>query len=285
MNKNTNNLSLYKLFRKSKKYSIKWSNYFQVYEKKFSKYRNKKIKFVEIGVANGGSLFMWKNYFGKKAKIIGIDLNPNAKKLEKYGFKIYIGNQSDKKFWDKFYKKEGKIDLILDDGGHKNLQQISTVHHSIPFIRDGGKIIVEDTSTSYLKKEFNNPSKYSFINYSKKIIDIIHRRSPLLKKNLNIYAKKIFQIEFFESIVVFSIDSEKCYMNKEVSNEANNEWASDYRHNEYFGNIKNKLDKKYGTLNKRSFVRKIIRKVFYRNFLYNILDNLKIKTIFNDIEK
>ena len=285
MNKNTKNLSLYKLFRKSKKYSIKWSNYFQVYEKKFSRYRNKKIKFVEIGVANGGSLFMWKNYFGKKAKIIGIDLNPNAKKLEKYGFKIYIGNQSDKKFWDKFYKKEGKIDLILDDGGHKNLQQISTVHHSIPFIRDGGKIIVEDTSTSYLKKEFNNPSKYSFINYSKKMIDIIHRRSPLLKKNLNIYAKKIFQIEFFESIVVFSIDSEKCYMNKEVFNEANNEWASDYRHNEYFGNIKNKLDKKYGTLNKRSFVRKIIRKVFYRNFLYNILDNLKIKTIFNDIEK
>lgn len=285
MNKNTKNLSLYKLFRKSKKYSIKWSNYFQVYEKKFSRYRNKKIKFVEIGVANGGSLFMWKNYFGKKAKIIGIDLNPNAKKLEKYGFKIYIGNQSDKKFWDKFYKKEGKIDLILDDGGHKNLQQISTVHHSIPFIRDGGKIIVEDTSTSYLKKEFNNPSKYSFINYSKKMIDIIHRRSPLLKKNLNIYAKKIFQIEFFESIVVFSIDSKKCFINKEVSNEAINEWASDYRHNEYFGNIKNKLDKKYGILNKRSFVRKIIRKVFYRNFLYNILDNLKIKTIFNDIEK
>ncbi len=285
MNKNTKNLSLYKLFRKSKKYSIKWSNYFQVYEKKFSRYRNKKIKFVEIGVANGGSLFMWKNYFGKKAKIIGIDLNPNAKKLEKYGFKIYIGNQSDKKFWDKFYKKEGKIDLILDDGGHKNLQQISTVHHSIPFIRDGGKIIVEDTSTSYLKKEFNNPSKYSFINYSKKMIDIIHRRSPLLKKNLNIYAKKIFQIEFFESIVVFSIDSKKCFINKEVSNEAINEWASDYRHNEYFGNIKNKLDKKYGILNKRSFVRKVIRKVFYRNFLYNILDNLKIKTIFNDIEK
>ena len=117
------------------------------------------------------------------------------------------------------------------------------------------------------------------------MIDIIHRRSPLLKKNLNIYAKKIFQIEFFESIVVFSIDSKKCFINKEVSNEAINEWASDYRHNEYFGNIKNKLDKKYGILNKRSFVRKIIRKVFYRNFLYNILDNLKIKTIFNDIEK
>ena len=126
MNKNTKKLTIYKLFQNSKKYSVKWSGYFQVYEKILSEYRNKKIKFVEIGVANGGSLFMWRNYFGKKAEIIGIDLNPNAKKLERYGFKIYIGSQSDKKFWNKFYKKEGKIDIILDDGGHKNLQQIST---------------------------------------------------------------------------------------------------------------------------------------------------------------
>lgn len=284
MNKNTKKLAIYKLFENSKKYSVKWSNYFQVYENIFSKYRNKKIKFVEIGVANGGSLFMWQNYFGKKAKIIGIDLNPNAKQLEKYGFKIYIGSQSDKKFWDNFYKKEGKVDLILDDGGHKNLQQISTVHHSLPFVKNGGKIVVEDTSTSYLKKEFNNPSKYSFINYSKNIIDIIHRRSPLLKKELNIYAKKIFFIEFFESIVVFSIDSKKCFSNKEVSNKAKNEWAIDYRHNEYFRNIKTKIDSEYKHLNKRNFFRKIIRKLFYRNFLFNIFDNSKIKKIFKEMD-
>lgn len=284
MNKNTKKLAIYKLFENSKKYSVKWSSYFQVYENIFSKYRNKKIKFVEIGVANGGSLFMWQNYFGKKAKIIGIDLNPNAKQLEKYGFKIYIGSQSDKKFWDNFYKKEGKVDLILDDGGHKNLQQISTVHHSLPFVKDGGKIVVEDTSTSYLKKEFNNPSKYSFINYAKNIIDIIHRRSPLLKKELNFYAKKIFFVEFFESIVVFSIDSKKCFSNKEVSNKAKNEWAIDYRHNEYFRNIKTKIDSEYKNLNKRNFFRKIIRKLFYRNFLFNIFDNSKIKKIFKEMD-
>lgn len=284
MNKNTKNLTIYKLFENSKKYSIKWSSYFQVYEKIFSEYKNKKIKFVEIGVANGGSLFMWQKYFGRKAKIIGIDLNPNAKKLEKYGFKIYIGNQSDRKFWDYFYKKEGKIDLILDDGGHKNLQQISTVHHSLNHIKDGGKIVVEDTSLSYLKKEFNNPSKYSFINFAKNIIDIIHTRSPLLKKDLNFYAKKIFLIEFFESIVVFSIDSKKCFMNKEVSNKAKNEWAIDFRHNEYFKGIKKKLDNEYKYLNKKNFFRKIIRKIFYRNFLFNIFDNLKIKKIYKEIK-
>ena len=283
MNKDTKKLSIYKSFSNSEKYSIKWSSYFQAYEKILSNYRNKKIKFVEIGVANGGSLFMWKKYFGKKAKIIGIDLNPNAKKLEKNGFKIYIGNQSDKKFWDHFYKKEGKIDIILDDGGHKNLQQISTVHYSLPYIKDGGKIIVEDTGTSYVKKEFNNPSKYSFINYAKNVVDNIHRRSPLLKKELSFYSKKIFLVEFFESIVVFSIDSKKCFKNKEVANKAKNEWAIDYRHNEYFGDLKSKLAKKYGLLNKRSFFRRIIRKIFYRNFIFNLLDNIKIKKIFKDL--
>ena len=283
MDKNTKKLSIYKSFASSEKYSIKWSNYFQVYEKILSNYRNKRIKFVEIGVANGGSLFMWKKYFGKKAKIIGIDLNPNAKKLEKNGFKIYIGNQSDKKFWDYFYKKEGKVDIILDDGGHKNLQQISTVHYSLPYIKDGGKIIVEDTGTSYVKKEFNNPSKYSFINYAKNVVDNIHRRSPLLKKELSFYSKKIFLVEFFESIVVFSIDSKKCFENKEVANKAHNEWAIDYRHNEYFGDLKSKLYRKYGLLNKRSFFRRIIRKIFYRNIIFNLLDNIKIKKIFRDL--
>ena len=259
MNQSTKKLEIFKLFNKSKKFSIKWSSYFQVYEKIFSKYRNKKIKFVEIGVANGGSLFMWQKFFGKKAKIIGIDLNPNAKKLEKYGFKIYIGSQSDKNFWDYFYKKEGKIDLILDDGGHKNLQQISTVHYSLPHIRDGGKIVVEDTGVSYVKKEFYNPSKYSFINYAKSIIDIIHRRSPILNKSLNFYAKKIFFVEFFESIVVFSIDTKKCFLNKEVKNDAKNEWAIDYRHNEYFKKLKSKLGRENGFLSKRTFFRKITR--------------------------
>ncbi len=285
MNKNTKKLRIYKLFKDSKKYSRKWSSYFQIYDQVFSKYKNKKIKFVEIGVANGGSLFMWRNYFGKKAEIIGVDLNPNAKKLEKYGFKIYIGSQSDKKFWYNFYKKEGKIDLILDDGGHKNLQQISTVHYSLAYIRDGGKIVVEDTSTSYLKKEFNNPSIYSFINYSKNIIDIIHRRSPLLKKNLNIYSKKIFSVKFFESIVVFSIDSKKCFKNKEVYNNAKSEFTIDYRHNEHFKVLKRKFDSEYNFFNKKNFLRKIIRKIFYRNFLFNIFDNSKIKKIFKEMDR
>ena len=73
---------------------------------------------------------MWKNFFGKKAKIIGIELNPESKKLEKKGFKIFNGDQSNPDFWKNFYKKIGKIDILIDDGGHTNLQQITTLMES-----------------------------------------------------------------------------------------------------------------------------------------------------------
>ena len=272
------------LFYESENRSIKWKKYFPVYENLFNSYKNKNITFVEIGILDGGSLEIWKKYFGKKARIIGIDNNPECKKFENENFEIYIGSQSDKNFWENFYSKIGNVDIILDDGGHKNLQQISTVHYSLPHIKNGGKIIIEDTITSYLKKEFYNPSRYSFINYSKNIVDYIHRRSPLLMKDFNFYTKKIFSVEFFESIVVLSIDSRKCIKSKEVSNSANNEWAIDYRNNEYFAELKNTLDKKYGLLNKRSFFRRFIRKIFYKNFIFNLLDNFKIKKILRNID-
>jgi hypothetical protein len=285
MEKKLNQYLAYRLFKSSKKFSLKWSSYFQVYENIFSKYRNKNIIFVEIGVLNGGSLFIWKKLFGKKSKIIGIDANPNAKKMEKYGFKIYIGNQSDSKFWKNFFKKEGKVDIVLDDGAHKNLHQISTVHYCLPHIKDGGKIVVEDTVTSYLKKEFNNPSKYSFIKFCNLIIEIIHNRSGLIKKKLNIYAKKIYSINFFESIVVFSIDSKKCFKSSEIYNKAKNELEVDYRHNDYFEKTRDFIEKKYSFLNNIDIFRKLIRKLFYRNFIINFYENHKIRKIFKDIKK
>ena len=60
----------------------KWMHYFDIYDQYFSKYRDKEIVFVEIGVFQGGSLQMWKEYFGPKAKIYGIDINPECKQFE-----------------------------------------------------------------------------------------------------------------------------------------------------------------------------------------------------------
>ena len=141
-------------------------------KKLFSQYRGKEITFVEIGVLSGGSLQMWKKFFGEKARIIGIDLNPDAKKFEELGFEIFIGSQSDEVFWKNFFSKVGGVDIILDDGGHTNFQQIMTTCICAPLIRDNGILVVEDVfhsyGVSYGSKGFYNPSKYSFINFVRK---------------------------------------------------------------------------------------------------------------------
>ena len=65
---------IYKSFQNSKYYSDKYKKYFDIYDQLFKKFIGKKITIVEIGILNGGSLLMWKNFFGNNARIIGIDM-------------------------------------------------------------------------------------------------------------------------------------------------------------------------------------------------------------------
>ena len=120
---------------------------------------------------------------------------------------------------EKFFSKVGNIDILLDDGGHENHQQIITMSEAIPHVNDDGIIITEDTHTSYFKN-FGNPSKYSFMNYSKYLIDVVNSRFPSneIKKN-NEFRNKIYSISFFESMVAIKIDSRKSIENTDLNNE------------------------------------------------------------------
>ena len=278
------NLETYRHFKKSKRLSVKWDSYFSVYDKIFKQYKNKKIKVVEVGVANGGSLFIWRKLFGKKAKIIGVDANPISKKMRKYGFKIYLGDQSDPNFWKKFFKKEGKIDIILDDGGHKNLQQISTVHYALPYINNGGLIVVEDMASSYIEKEFYNPSKFSFANFCNKIVEFINYRSGAINKQMNIYSKKIYSIEFFESIAVLKIDSTKCIKSKPISNNIKDPALNEMRSSFHFIKAREKIKNLIPFLKKSKVYNKIERKLFYKNRILNFKEKLIIKKIYRNIK-
>jgi len=262
---------IFKSFKSSPKSSIKWSNYFEIYENILKKFINKKITLVEIGVGNGGSLFMWKKFLGKKAKIIGIELNPEAKKLEKHGFKIFIGDQSDPEFWKNFYKKNGKIDILIDDGGHTNLQQITSFMESVNHVNDNGVIIVEDTHTSYMNyKGFKNPSKYSFINFSSHIIENIHRRNPMLKKKMNSISDKIYSIEYYDSIVSINIRKRKMNYSKNLQNNKKLEtFFVDYR----FKRIDQNISKK----NQGNLIKLMKSKISKKGYLQKIYENNKIK--------
>lgn len=262
------NIEIYSHYKKSKYLSIKHSSYFQVYEELLSKYRNKKITFIEIGVFNGGSLFMWRSYFGPEARIIGIDFNPEAKKWEKDGFEIFIGSQSDPEFWDNFFSAVGDVDIILDDGGHTNEQQIITTYKCIPHIKNGGMLIVEDTHSSYLKA-FGNPSKYSFINYSKCLIDSINSRFPSVNVSENPLKNAIYSMTVYDSIVCFSIDREKCFVSSLLSNGGITSDAVDFVYQDRVSQkLNNLLTKFFGVFGIKFSARGFFR--YFENFFINI---------------
>ncbi len=271
--------NLKKSFQSSPKYSIKWSNYFEIYENLFKRFEKKKITLVEVGIGNGGSLFMWRNYFGNRAKVIGVELNPEAKKLEKNGFKIFIGDQSNPNFWKKFYKKVGKIDILIDDGGHTNLQQITTLMESINNIKPGGMIVIEDTHTSFMKnKGFKNPSKFSFINFTSSIIEILHRRNPMINKKLNYLSKIINSIEYFDSITVFNFAKKKLTESRNIENNKNlRVYFDDFRfHKTNMSSYPKKTN---------FFLDLIKKKISKRSYLYRFYENILIKNYLKEIKK
>jgi len=218
-------------YMKSVFLSIKHNSYFQVYDDIFSKFCGKDITFVEIGVLNGGSLFMWRDFFGPSVRIIGIDLNPEAKRWESEGFEIFIGSQSDPKFRKEFFSEVGDVDLILDDGGHTNEQQIVTTNCCIEHINNGGVLAIEDTHASYMS-DFGNPSRFSFMAYAKYIVDVINSRFSGLKNYNNVFIKSVYSVHFNESFVIFNMDRNRCFSSKPTSNDGISFEAEDVRHQE-----------------------------------------------------
>jgi len=216
------------LFERSKFKSSKYNKYFKNYEDVLGSYEGKDVTMIEIGVQDGGSLKIWQEFFGPNSRIIGVDLNPKCKKFEDKNIKIYIGSQSSESFWTNLFNEEGKVDIIIDDGGHTNHQQITTAINCIPYIKDGGMLITEDVHTSYLKR-FDNPSKYSFINFVKKTIDDINSLFPGIRKFQFSLNKYVYSIQNFESMVVFFIDRGRCETNEIKINDGEISNHEDYR--------------------------------------------------------
>ena len=222
-------LPLYQDFLQVTPLCIKHESYFQVYEALFSKYQGKGITFVEVGVFNGGSLAMWRRYLGPAARIIGIDLNPEAQKWASDGFEIFIGDQSSELFWTDFYAQVGAIDVLLDDGGHMNHQQIITAEQAIPRIRDGGVLVVEDVHTSYMPG-FNHPPAHSFVAYAKGLVEHINARCADTDMAFGRHSARVWNVAFFESMVALEIDSRRCFRSSGISNHGAATTSLDYRH-------------------------------------------------------
>ena len=123
-------------------------SYLDIYDRHFYEIRDNVKTFVEIGVLNGKSLLMWKEYF-PNATIVGIDINPDCKSYESERIKIYVGDQNDDNFLSHISNELGGIDILLDDGSHITNHQIKTFNYLYPIIQDQGFYVIEDLRNSY----------------------------------------------------------------------------------------------------------------------------------------
>lgn len=183
----------------------KWHHYFDVYDRHFSPYRGKEITVVEFGVSHGGSVQMWKKYFGKKARIVGVDIFPGCATLAEKQIEIHIGDQEDRSFLRDLAAKVGPIDVLIEDGGHTMQQQIATFEEMWPSITDGGVFLCEDLHTSYWPEyggAYKSPD--TFIEYSKNLIDQINAWHAKPDSGLVVddYTRSIRGMHVYDSIVV-----------------------------------------------------------------------------------
>lgn len=158
----------------------KFRHYFDIYHRHLQKFVGTEVHIVEIGVYSGGSLRMWKDYFGAKCHVYGVDIEAACKVYEEDSVRILVGDQADRDFWCSFRERVPRVDIVIDDGGHLAEQQVASLEELLPHLRWGGVYICEDITgiasgfSSYLnglvqnlnsyhcRFEVNNPERHQY---------------------------------------------------------------------------------------------------------------------------
>lgn len=182
----------------------KWTHYFPIYERHFSRYRDRSLTFLEIGVAWGGSAKMWSRYFGPMTKIVGIDIDPKCKEQENNNISIRIGDQSNTHFLQSIIDEFGVPDIVLDDGSHQQHHVNSTFEFLYPKMGKNSVYMIEDLHTAYWPEWHGGLTKPdTFINKSKGYIDQLNLQHTNGELKRNPILDNTFSISFYDSIAVF----------------------------------------------------------------------------------
>jgi 23S rRNA U2552 (ribose-2'-O)-methylase RlmE/FtsJ len=137
-----------KLTEIGKKYDTDKSTYHgftDFYEKHLYELKHNYNDILEIGIYNGSSLKMLKEYF-EKSNIYGIDIFEKSS-YDEERIKTFICDQTDiEKINNIFYNTY--FNIIIDDGGHTMSQQQISFKNLIYKLNKNGFYIIEDLHTS-----------------------------------------------------------------------------------------------------------------------------------------
>lgn len=189
----------------------KWWHYFSFYDEKLGKLAEKSrngmldtpVRILELGVWKGGSIDLWRKFFGPSAIIYGIDVNKPEGII--HSGKVKIGSQDDSEFLKSVVAEMGGLDVVIDDGSHVNRQVIKSFQILYPILSSGGLYFIEDLHTSYWPNYGGGLFRRgSSIEYAKKLIDYVN--SEYFQKSLSLFDSKGIErpssVEFADSIVL-----------------------------------------------------------------------------------
>lgn len=117
----------------------------------FEPLRHKSIKFAEIGVFRGSSLAVWREFF-TQARLYGFDNDAaNLEHIAKMplrnttlGLMDSSQKQSIQAGLAAITADSELLDVVLDDASHDPHDQCEMIRSALPFIKQGGLLIIED---------------------------------------------------------------------------------------------------------------------------------------------
>lgn len=184
--------------------------YTRWYEQYLAPWRDKPIKLLELGVWNGASLRMWRDYF-TKGTIIGLD---NARRdVDTNGCIVAIGEQDSKTSLDALASMFAPFSVIIDDASHISSKTIRSFELLWPHLAPGGLYVIEDLQTSYdvvnygTQEASANPdhaprnfgSRYTAMQFCQRLADEVNRGlvAPL---DEHLFGYKIASVQFMSNI-------------------------------------------------------------------------------------
>jgi cephalosporin hydroxylase len=154
----------------------KWTHYLDLYDAHFRRFQGKPVKMLELGVSFGGSLELWRKFFGTEATIYGIDVDPECAQRVDPPNHVRIGSQADPAFLASVIDEMGEPDIILDDGSHIAEHQLASFRLLFPRLKAGGVYVIEDLHTAYWPgvHKGGHSRRGTAIDLTKTLIDDMH---------------------------------------------------------------------------------------------------------------
>ncbi|MDA7715443.1 class I SAM-dependent methyltransferase [Pelagibacteraceae bacterium] len=186
---------------KAEKYKNgKGHGFSKYYIKHIKKFKDKKIKFLEIGCGEGISAAAFTKFL-KKSTAYCLDVNLTNVKIKSKRINYFGLHSSNTRLMLNFLKKNNQkrnsFNFIIDDGSHDLSDQLFSLNFFFKYLKKNSLYIIED---------------YKFPDYFKRNYDVKELKiSEMITK---IRLKKYFKSKFIEKDTIKELFSSKIYQYK-----------------------------------------------------------------------